>query len=139
MINFGVQLGGGGREKIQPIHILLNKIFNNIQEEYFENIDSFGIYFRVDGSFKSFGEEGPDRLNYLKKRRSLVVDYVIPEKVWKENNNQYLVEYFSTAVCNCFSVLLEEANKRKFIINKHTFVDHITKNIELFKIEAGKK
>jgi len=83
-----VQLGGGdSRVRIQPLHILLNKIFNNSEIDYFETIENFSIYFRVCGKFNDFGDEGPNIIEYIQQKKLLCLDYIVPENTWQLNNN----------------------------------------------------
>jgi hypothetical protein len=134
MINFGVQLGGGNsREKIQPLHIDLNKIFNESKQGYFKTIETFGIYFRVEGPLKKFGEEGPDSLEYLKKNKELGIDFVVKENVWKQNNKQGLIDFFTVAIKDCFNILLEDAKRRGFVNDEKELVKDFTVKLNEFR------
>lgn len=133
MIEIGVQGGGGNsRVKIQPMHIALNKIFNGYEEPYFKTIKTFGIYFRVEGPISTFGEEGPDCLEYLKKNKELGIDFVVPEKIWKQSNPQDLKTYFSQAIRDCFNILLEDAMRRGFVNNKERLVEDFKIKLDEF-------
>ncbi|MCF6238165.1 MAG: hypothetical protein L3J79_05015 [Candidatus Marinimicrobia bacterium] len=137
MIKFGVQGGGGdSREKIQPLHITLNRVFKEGNGSYFETIEFLGVYFRVEGPISSFGEEGPDRLGYSKKRKELSVDFVVPENIWKQSNDKDLVTYFSEAIRNCFEVLLKDAMRRGFVSNKEMLVEDFNVKLAEFEGEA---
>ena len=137
MIRFGVQGGGGNsRVKIQPMHIALNRIFDECNGHHFETIETFGIYFRIEGPIRTFGEEGPDCLEYLKENKELGIDFVVPENIWKQKDRQDLKIYFSQAIRDCFNILLEDAMRRGFVANKEKLVGDFNVKVEEFECLA---
>lgn len=134
MIRFGLQLGGGNsREKIQPMHLILNKMFKDSNKLYFNIIDNFVIVFRVEGPISTFGNEGPDCLEYLKKNKELGIDYVVPEIIWKQRDSQDLKIYFSQAIRDCFNILVEDAIRRGFVDNKERLVEDFNSKLGEFE------
>jgi len=130
MIKFGVQLGGGNsRKKIQPIHIELNKIFKGNSDKYFNKIQSFGIYFRVEGPLRCFGDEGPDNLEYLPKHRELGIDFVVPSSIWESDDVEEIRYYLLCAVKNCFHILLDSARKQGFLAEEEVLMKDFNSRI----------
>lgn len=86
LLTVGVQGGGVGQsERMAPIHVTLNRLFReSMIGDYFDGIDGMGFLFRVSGEIQNFGSEGLERLFHRKKHRSIEIDVVFPEAVWRD-------------------------------------------------------
>jgi len=134
LLKFGVQGGGGkSREKIQPFHIQLNKIFKQTEADYFNTIGSFGIYYRVNGPIRNYGNEGPDKLEYLKKQKELGIDFVVSEESWSTKSEEELKIYFTNSVQQCFYTLLKAAEDKGFIKDSEGLVSEFEKKLSIFQ------
>ncbi len=127
-------IGGGGnsRQRIQPLHIELNRIFDDEIDSYFKIIDKFGVYFRVCGKMRQFGTEGPDNIEFLKADKILGIDFVIPEAIWKNYTDYDLRCYFADSIRTCFGLLLVESEERGFLLKGDKLVADFNKKIEIF-------
>lgn len=134
MIQFGFQLGGGNsREKIQPLHVLLNKVFNQEKGMYFEGIKKFSIYYRVSGKLTDFGEEGTGLIELDESKKILSIEFIVPEKVWKTYQNSELIDYFRDSVEDSFLKLVNYSTEKGYLKDKDNIVLHFYTKLEDFK------
>ena len=118
ILRVGMQTGGKeAGDSMNFIHKALNNEFfyDRNLNGYFDGIDFFTLALRVSGPFKDFISEGPDSLSKSRGKPYIGLDYVIPEKSWRNvsfgKKRAYMVEGMTTA----FDMLINKANKLSVI------------------------
>ena len=135
LIQFSSQNGSTkGGDTIWPYQQKLNEIFFNEENNFkiFNSYEFLSIVFRVSGKNKDFGSEGPEYLKKSKGRNVLTIDLSIPELRWLNISKKEFGLYLNNAIQECITLLEEEANKQKEIIDKNILDEQFKAGINNF-------
>lgn len=115
----GVSVQGGGGPSFEifgPIHVLLNRIFNeHVCSDYFDGLDGMGFLFRLSGPIVDFGSEGVERLFHRKRQKSIEIDIVFPEAMWRELSSAELWGQTEAWLREAMTRMIERGVKDKVI------------------------
>lgn len=142
MIGIGGQYGGAksGMDFI-PLQKQLNKLFEKyVSDKYFKTVVKLGIAFRVSGSVTDFKSEGPERLEYLKKHKTITIDLVFKESDWRGVDKLEIKKKVESGVRASLELLIARAEKEKELLDKEKLVSDIEKAMtEFHNTDLGKR
>lgn len=116
-LSVSVQGGGGPSDDVfGPIHVLLNRTFKHrVASNYFDGLDWMAFMFRVSGPIVDFGSEGVERLFHRKRRKSIEIDIVFPEAMWRDMSPAELWDQTEVWLREAMTRMIERGVKDKVI------------------------
>lgn len=125
-ITLGCECGGPEDGGIRDLKVgIYRSLVKHVTSTHCPAIDEYAPVLRVDGRFKTFGEEGVTRLRFAKKKRYITVDIQIPESTWRTKDRKELASYLAQQVRLAITKCVERLTRDGHTVNEQALYQQI--------------